>query len=236
MSQDHNIAVFDWFSDQFTIEGRAGFVEQVRPLLESLIQPGSRVLDLCCGAGGVTFILEEMGARITAIDLAPGLIDIAREEAASRGSSVDFVLGDVLTYPLGDGAYDLVSCFGNAVLDFPPRTFPGFRDRVHRALKPEGHFAFQYRDGVLRLMAMSDPPKVIEHGAKGRIERRFLRYDPERGAFLAHYRHLATGECHECVGYVYTGPLLRAMLAPAFKLERSLRLGELSFIDNYQRL
>ena len=235
MSQDRSMAVFDWFSNQFGIEGRAGFVEQVRPLLASLIRPGHRVLDLCCGAGGVTFALEEMGARVTAIDLAAGLIDLAREETASRGSTIEFIHGDVLTYPLGEGTYDLVTCFGNAVLDFPPGDFPHFRDKVRRALKPGGYFAFQYRDGVLRLMAMSDPANVTEEGAEGRIERRFLRYDPERGAFLSHYRHLATGTVHEGVSYIYTGPLLRAFMTPSFRLEQTLRLSEVSFLDLFLR-
>jgi ubiquinone/menaquinone biosynthesis C-methylase UbiE len=55
MPQDQPITVFDWFSNQLTLEGRAEFVAQIGPHLKSLIQPGNRVLDLCCGAGPIAF-------------------------------------------------------------------------------------------------------------------------------------------------------------------------------------
>ena len=86
MAQDQSISVFDWFSNQQTLEARAEFVEQIGPVLTSLFQPGQRVLDLCCGAGAIAFFLEVQGARVTGVDLAPALITMAREEAARRRS------------------------------------------------------------------------------------------------------------------------------------------------------
>jgi ubiquinone/menaquinone biosynthesis C-methylase UbiE len=235
MTQEHSIPVFDWFSNQFTVDARSDFIEQVGPVLVSLMQPGHHVLDLCCGAGAISFFLEDQGARVTGLDLAPGLISIAQEEAARRGSQITFIQGDALTYPLGEGEYDLIVCFGNAVLDFPHDQISQFRDRVHRALTPEGHFVLEYRDGVMRVLAMSEPREVIEDGADGQIKRRFREYDPERGVYTSEYDHLATGEHYEATGYIYTAPLLRVIMETRFDLDRSLRLGESSFMDIYLR-
>jgi hypothetical protein len=82
---------------------------------------------------------------------------------------------------------------------------------------------------------MSEPPEVIEEGAEGQIERRFKAYDPERGAYVSEYRHLATGQYHEGIGYVYTGPLLRVIMEIGFDFDRSIRLSEGSFMDIYVR-
>jgi ubiquinone/menaquinone biosynthesis C-methylase UbiE len=235
MTADESIPVFDWFSNQFTVEARAGFLEKYGPVLTSLFQPGDRVLDLCCGAGAIAFYLAEHGAHVTGIDLAPGLIALAHEEAANRGSQTAFIQGNVLTSSLGNEEFDLAVCLGNAVLDFPPREFPRFRDGVYRALKPGGRFALGHRDGVLRVLAMREPAHMIEEGAEGQIERRFKEYDPVRGAYLSEYRHLVTGEVYEGTGYIYTGPVLRILLEVGFDFQRSIRLGESSFLDIFLR-
>lgn len=233
MTADESIPVFDWFSNQFTVEARAGFLERFGSVLTSLFQPGDRVLDLCCGAGAIAFYLADHGAHATGIDLAPGLIAMAREEAARRGSQTTFIQGNVLTGSLGSEEYDLAVCLGNAVLDFPPEDFPRFRDSVHQALKPDGRFALGYRDGVMRVLAMREPAVVIEEGAEGQIERRFKEYDPVRGAYVSEYRHLVTGQVYEATGYVYTGPVLRLLLEVGFDFDRSIHLGEGSLLDLY---
>jgi len=231
MTQDKSIPVFDWFSNQHTIEARAEFLEQVGSVLNSLFQPGDCVLDLCCGAGAIAFFLEDHGASVTGIDFAPGLIAMAREEAIKRRSRTTFIRGDVLTGSLGNEEYDLAVCLGNAIMDFPHQDFSRFRDRVHQALKPGGRFAIGYRDGVLRVMTMSEPKEVIEEGAEGQIQRLFKEYDPARGAYVSEYRHLVTGQVYEATGYVYTGPMMRVLLEVGFDFDRSIRLSESSFLD-----
>jgi len=231
MTQDESIPVFDWFSNQHTIEARAEFVEEIGSVLTALFQPGDRVLDLCCGAGAIAFFFEDQGADVTAIDFAPSLIAMAREEATKRRSRITFIQGNVLTSPLGNEEYDLAVCLGNAISDFPHQDFSRFRDRVYQALKPEGRFAVEYHDGVLRVMTMSEPKVVIEEGAEGQIERHYKEYDPTRGACMAEYRHLVTGQVYEATGYVYTGPMMRVLLGVGFDFDRSSRLREGSFLD-----
>ena len=235
MTQDQPIAPFDWFANQFTIEGRAEFVAQIGPHLTSLFRHGDRVLDLCCGAGAIAFFFEEQGAFVTGVDLAPSLIKMARQEALRRHSQIEFIRADALTYPLGNEVYDLVVCLGNAILDFPHKSFPEFRDGVFRALKTGGRFAIGYRDGLSRVADMSEPREVVEQGSEGRILRRFKEYDPALGAYKMEYRHLSRNETYDATGYVYTGPLIRVIMEIRFEFEQSIRLDKASFLDIYSK-
>jgi SAM-dependent methyltransferase len=54
-------------------------VERLRPA------PGDRWLDLACGTGAVAERAAAAGARVTGLDLAPVLIETARQRAAERG-------------------------------------------------------------------------------------------------------------------------------------------------------
>lgn len=52
---------------------------------EGLLEPGYSVLDLGCGPGTMAIPLAEMGARVTALDSAPGMIAALNDEAGQRG-------------------------------------------------------------------------------------------------------------------------------------------------------
>jgi len=234
MTQDQPILPFDWFANQFTAKRREEFIEKIYPHMRDYLKPGDRVVDLCCGAGPIAIFLEEQGAHVTGIDLAPGLIALARQEAVERGAKAEFVQANVLTYPLGEGIYDVALCFGNAILDFPHQSFPHFRDRVCDALKPGGRFVLEYRDGLERVASMSDPKEMVEQGVDSQIHRRFIEYDPVIGAYKMEYRRLSTNETYEATGYVYTGPLIRLLMEVRFEFVQSIRLDH-SFVDVYSK-
>jgi SAM-dependent methyltransferase len=232
MTQDQPIAPFDWFANQFTSKRREEFIEKIHPCMTAYLKPGDRVVDLCCGAGPIAIFLEEQGAQVTGIDLAPGLIALARQEAVERGAKADFIQANVLTYPLGEGIYDLAVCFGNAILDLPHQSFPQFRDRVFDALRSGGHFILEYVDGLERVAFMSEPKEVVEQGVDSQIVRRFREYDSVIGAYKMEYRRLSTNETYEATGYVYTGPLIRLLMEVRFEFVQSIRLDH-SFVDVY---
>ena len=232
MTQDQPVAPFDWFANQFTSKRREEFIEKIYPYMNAYLKPGDRVVDLCCGAGPIAIFLEEQGAQVTGIDLAPGLITLAREEAVNRGAKANFIQASVLTYPLGEGIYDLAVCFGNAICDFPHPRFPQFRDRVFEALKPGGHFILEYIDGLKRVAYMSEPKEVVEQSLDSQIVRRFIEYDPATSAFKMEFRRLSTNETYEGTEYVYTGPLIRLLLEVRSEFVQSIRLDH-SFMDVY---
>ena len=51
---------------------------------------GPRVLDLGCGPGWSSIFLAGRGCRVTAGDVAPDMLDLARENAARLGLAIDF--------------------------------------------------------------------------------------------------------------------------------------------------
>ncbi len=232
MIQDQPIVPFDWFANQFTSVRRVEFIEKIYPHLAAYLNPGDRVVDLCCGAGSITVFLAEQGAQILGIDLAPYLITLAREEALRRGADAKFIQASVLNDPLGEGVYDLAVCFGNAITDFPHRSFPHFRDQVFDALRPGGYFILEYIDGLQRVAWMSEPKEVLEQGVDSQIRRRFIAYDPVDSTYRMAYQNLSTQETYECTEYVYVGPLIRLLLEIRFEIVRSIQL-EHSFIDVY---
>ena len=78
-------------------------VEQLAP------RPGMRWLDLACGTGAVAELAAAAGATVTGVDLAPALIETARERAAERGLEIDYRVGDCEQLELADASFDAVS-------------------------------------------------------------------------------------------------------------------------------
>ena len=72
-------------------------------------QPGEKMLDAATGTGAVALLAAERGADVVGMDLAPVLIDTARELAAERGVSVDFEVGDAEEMTYADASFDVVA-------------------------------------------------------------------------------------------------------------------------------
>ncbi|WP_231960601.1 class I SAM-dependent methyltransferase [Amycolatopsis thermoflava] len=143
-----------------------------RPLGEILAavarpRPGERVLDACCGTGASAIpAARAVGpdGAVDAIDVAEGLLDEGRREAAALGlGNLRFTAADVLTWP-HDG-YDVVqSAFG---VFFFPDMDAGSR-RLAGLLKPGGRFAVSTwrADGMSRIVpigraaALPDRPEL----------------------------------------------------------------------------
>jgi 2-polyprenyl-6-hydroxyphenyl methylase/3-demethylubiquinone-9 3-methyltransferase len=71
----------------------------------------ARVLDLGCGGGLLAEALARAGARVTAIDLAPGMIEVARLHAAESGLGIDYRVAAAEQLAAGEAAgFDVVTC------------------------------------------------------------------------------------------------------------------------------
>jgi SAM-dependent methyltransferase len=100
----------DWWGDgEYALRERA-YGPIHRRLIDSVDpRPGERVLDVACGLGAVAAQAARRGAEVTAIDLAPGMIDRARR----RPERVDWRIGDCQSLPFEDDSFDIVvSSFG----------------------------------------------------------------------------------------------------------------------------
>ena len=65
--------------------------------------PGERWLDLACGTGAVAERAAARAARVTGVDLAPALIETARERATKLGLEIEYQVGDCERLDLQDG-------------------------------------------------------------------------------------------------------------------------------------
>lgn len=72
--------------------------------------PGQHWLDLACGTGAMAERAARAGAAVTGIDLAPALIDSAKERAAKEGLAIDYRIGDCERLEgVADASFDVVS-------------------------------------------------------------------------------------------------------------------------------
>lgn len=73
-------------------------------------KPGERWLDLACGTGAVAERAARAGADVVGIDLAPTLVETARERAAEQSLEIDYRVGDCEQLEdVGDGSFDIAS-------------------------------------------------------------------------------------------------------------------------------
>lgn len=73
------------------------------------VAPGERWLDLATGTGAVAQRAARLGAVVTAQDIAPALVETARQLAMDAGLSIDFQVGDCESLPCSKASFDVVS-------------------------------------------------------------------------------------------------------------------------------
>jgi SAM-dependent methyltransferase len=113
MGQDERRAGLDWSLGRYEhtaaqlLGAARRVVERAGPVA------GERVLDVGCGTGSAALLAAERGARVTGVDPAPRLLEVARQQAAARGLDATFLAGEAGSLPLEDAAAEvIVSSFG----------------------------------------------------------------------------------------------------------------------------
>jgi ubiquinone/menaquinone biosynthesis C-methylase UbiE len=99
----------------------------------SKLPPGSRVVDLGCGSGVFTDVLQRRGYRCAGIDISPKLITIAQ----TKFPKIEFIEGDVEHLPFRENSFD------GALLSGLVHHFPDpsrCATEVFRILRPGGTF------------------------------------------------------------------------------------------------
>jgi 2-polyprenyl-6-hydroxyphenyl methylase/3-demethylubiquinone-9 3-methyltransferase len=72
---------------------------------------GARVLDVGCGGGLLCEALSHAGAKVTGIDLAEGMVEVARLHAAEQNLPIEYRLADAESLVAAHaGQFDVVTC------------------------------------------------------------------------------------------------------------------------------
>lgn len=84
---------------------------RARFVAERATLSGARVLDVGCGGGLLAEALARAGAKVTAIDLAPGMIEVARLHALEQQLDIDYrtVAAESVASDQ-PGGFDVVTC------------------------------------------------------------------------------------------------------------------------------
>ena len=102
------------------------------------VGPDDVVLDVAAGSGNVAIPAAQAGARVTASDLTPELLEAGRRLAAEQQVDIDWREADAEALPFADGAYDKVlSCVG--VMFAPHHQVTA--DELVRVTRPGGTIA-----------------------------------------------------------------------------------------------
>lgn len=100
---------------------------------------GKRVLEIGCGEGVCSIQLAYCGANVTAWDLSPKSIEVAKQRAALTGIPIDFQVKNVVeSDSFGEDCYDVIWC--DLVLHHLVDSLDSILQKVKQALKPQGLF------------------------------------------------------------------------------------------------
>lgn len=99
---------------------------------------GRDALDVATGTGNLALAAARAGARVSALDLVPDLLEIAKERARAENLDIAWTVGDAEALPYEDAQFDIVtSVFG---VQFAPRA-EVVASELRRVCRPDGRIA-----------------------------------------------------------------------------------------------
>ena len=158
------------------------------------LTPGSRVLDVPCGAGRLSVVLAERGASVTGVDISEKFLDAAGQAGQDRALEVSWRQSDMRELPWS-GAFDAAICFGNSFGYLEDAGNQAFLEAVARALAPGGRLAIDYGQSVESVLPRWQPLLEAEMGGFRFLEEN--RYDFLAGRVESRYVFSRGGKTEE---------------------------------------
>jgi SAM-dependent methyltransferase len=117
-----------------------GFLATEAHAARAKIRAQMRVLDLGCGLGGASrYLAASRQAKVTAVDLTPEFVEIARELTRRCGvDGIEYRQANALALPFADGSFDHVWCH-NVTMNIKDKA--GLAKEVVRVLRAGGTFS-----------------------------------------------------------------------------------------------
>jgi SAM-dependent methyltransferase len=106
--------------------------------------PGSRALDVPCGAGRHAIELAARGHRLTGVDISSEFLDAARAGALARGVPVEWRRSEMRDLPWSS-EFDAAYCAGSSFGFLGDEGDAEFLRAVSRTLKPRGRFSADFK-------------------------------------------------------------------------------------------
>ena len=173
---------------------------------------GLKLLDVCCACDAKQALSwANLGADVTACDISPVAIDIARKNAERIGLDIDFHVADAQTVaPIADAAFDVV--FATFLCWF--EDLPLACRNWHRVLRPGGRLLMHFPHPMTHWLEEQGGRLVPTHAyqASGPV------YGDFAGTPLAD-RHGGWGKRKPCVEFHHTlADVMNAALEAGFAL------------------
>ena len=151
-----------------------------------------KVLDLGCGPGFFTMMLGQRGCQMTAFDYSDGMLNQAKQNAASAGVTAEFVQGDAQKLPFEDETFDMIVTRNLTWnLEYPEKAYKEWLRVLKKGgciLNYDGNYYLHYYDEARDLpLSREKRPQwdinlLLEMGVKGletEVDR--SRFEDEHG-------------------------------------------------------
>ncbi|MFJ1708964.1 class I SAM-dependent DNA methyltransferase [Kitasatospora sp. NPDC088346] len=102
--------------------------------------PVRTVLDVCCGTGTITRLLQDRGFEVTGVDGSSAMLDRARERVTAGTALHEVRLPAPL--PVPEASFDAAVCCFDSVNYFAPEQLADLFREVAAVLRPAGRFVF----------------------------------------------------------------------------------------------
>ena len=146
-----------------------------RLLTENAPAGGKRALDIGTGPGFFAMVLAMNGFDATGVDCSPRMIDRARENARSRGLTVDFRVMDSHEMDFPDNTFDYITARNATWLLYDPEK--AYREWL-RVLKPGGRLLVLDAN-----WAYKDDPEMTR-----KLDEAYKRYEEQQGRPFNSYK------------------------------------------------
>jgi SAM-dependent methyltransferase len=146
------------------------------------IRPGAEVLDVAAGNGNLALAAARAGARVTASDLTPKMVELGKSRSVAEGVEIEWLEADAEELPFDADRFDVVASVFGAMFAPRPERVAAEMFRVTRpggtvAMANYGFGGFLARTfSVLRAYSPPSPldlPSPFEWGDEVELRRRF---------------------------------------------------------------
>lgn len=208
------------------------------------VRPGEMVLDVATGTGITAIAAREHGATVTAIDLTPELIEVAKVKAREQGfDDIDFRVGDAEALPFPDASFDVVlSTCGHMFAPDQPKvgselmrvTRPGGRV-VFLAWTPDGGLGGWFRTTNKHVAPNPAVPPPFNWGDMAKVKE--LLGDQYRDISFARGDSTQYGESAEDIWNLFSlryGPTVRALSTLTPDAQLAMRNDHIDYLNGYR--